>query len=354
MVQQRDPPAACLSATASTAEDKLSRQTALGQADGAERVVTYEVGKRKSGRRQSVCTQLWKLLAYRGALAGSVNVVVTPELLPGFPTDVDIAETVRVYGYFFKLQGYQPANPKPNAPPLAAPMIVGRVEWVRFVTPTNPAERTLSFTSSWAAGGVPGRRHGDRLLGSTSARRKKNSPPAAVDHWPTAAARRLDDVALHDDEEVEPDDHEQLCLPPPCRKNSIGCGIDRCLTQKHLVCRTAAQSPTACRIRYKNRRRSTCAEVRIPEADLCETTSPPPRLSPPRSVSSSRPAFLFGGLHRPGNDRRRTDADPQDATNDLLAATDTIRYSVVVDGTGRILFPGIYRLRGHGSARYKR
>ena len=52
-----------------------------------------------------------------------------------------------VYGYFFKLQGYQPADSKPNARPLVAPMIIGRVAPVAGAaakqTPTN--KRTGSF-----------------------------------------------------------------------------------------------------------------------------------------------------------------------------------------------------------------
>ena len=80
------------------------------------RVVTYDVEK----ENPAGVKRLYELWGWPTAGRGWFYVVVTPDLPPGFPTDIDISQTVRVYGYFFKLQGYQPANAQPNAAPLAA------------------------------------------------------------------------------------------------------------------------------------------------------------------------------------------------------------------------------------------
>ncbi len=80
--------------------------------------------------------------------------VVVPELPPGFPTGSELSQHVRVYGYFFKLQAYQPANAKPNAPPLVAPLIVGKIDWAPRRTETNPAENMLSLIIAVIGGGV--------------------------------------------------------------------------------------------------------------------------------------------------------------------------------------------------------
>ena len=74
-------------------------------------------------------------------LDGWWYVVVTPELPPGFPMGKNLGVTTTVYGYFFKLQGYQQFDAKPDGRPLLAPMIIGRVAPVAVVAapaPWNP------------------------------------------------------------------------------------------------------------------------------------------------------------------------------------------------------------------------
>jgi hypothetical protein len=100
------------------------------------RVLSFEPDR---GGKESRPKKLYELWGWPAASDGWLYVVVTPELPPGFPTGKDIEVTTIVYGYFFKLQGYQPADAKPNARPLLAPLILGRVAPVAAVA--GPAPR---------------------------------------------------------------------------------------------------------------------------------------------------------------------------------------------------------------------
>ena len=44
-------------------------------------------------------------------------------------------EKAKVVGYFFKVQAYEPGGAKPNARPLAAPLLIGRIKWEPTVIP---------------------------------------------------------------------------------------------------------------------------------------------------------------------------------------------------------------------------
>ena len=77
---------------------------------------------------------VYELWGWPVAADGWLYVVVTPELPKGFPAAGIVDETVDVVGYFFKLQGYHPAESKPNAKPLAAPLVIGKVEWLPAAT----------------------------------------------------------------------------------------------------------------------------------------------------------------------------------------------------------------------------
>jgi hypothetical protein len=70
-------------------------------------------------------------------------VVVDPP--KGLPLGPSLWEKVRVVGYFFKVQGYQPAGAKVNDPPLFAPMFIGRLTWTPPVIP-----RVQSADYLWA------------------------------------------------------------------------------------------------------------------------------------------------------------------------------------------------------------
>jgi hypothetical protein len=87
--------------------------------------------------------KLYELWGWPTDSSGWFYDVVTPDLPPGIPVGDGIEATVTAYGYFFKLQGYQPANAKPNVRPLVAPMLIGRVSPVTTVAPPAP--------ENWAA-----------------------------------------------------------------------------------------------------------------------------------------------------------------------------------------------------------
>ncbi len=92
--------------------------------------------------------EVWGVTTDSGAWLYAAIAVGLPE---GMPTATRISERVRFVGYFFKLQGYHEANAKPHAPPLAAPMLIGRVIWIQ--TPAPPREH---WEASWTVLAVGG------------------------------------------------------------------------------------------------------------------------------------------------------------------------------------------------------
>jgi len=75
---------------------------------------------------------------------GWLYVVLTPELPAGIPLGDQIDVDVQAVGYFFKLQGYQPAQAKPGATPLVAPLLIGRV------IPERHTPLAVSKNERWA------------------------------------------------------------------------------------------------------------------------------------------------------------------------------------------------------------
>lgn len=71
--------------------------------------------------------QLYELWGWPTANSGWLYVVVTPDLPPSLTVGDFVQGEVTVYGYFFKLQGYYPADAKPQSRALFAPLLVGRV-----------------------------------------------------------------------------------------------------------------------------------------------------------------------------------------------------------------------------------
>jgi hypothetical protein len=92
--------------------------------------------------------EVWGITADSGSWLYDTMVVGLPE---GMPVASRINERVRFVGYFFKLQGYHEANAKPRAPPLAAPMFIGRLIWIQ-TPPAAPAQWDASWTAVVAAG----------------------------------------------------------------------------------------------------------------------------------------------------------------------------------------------------------
>lgn len=70
-------------------------------------------------------------------------VVLTSELPKGMPEGTSVSEDAYFSGYFLKLQGYHEGGAKPNAPPLSAPLLIGKVAWLPTVkVAVNPPAPT--------------------------------------------------------------------------------------------------------------------------------------------------------------------------------------------------------------------
>jgi hypothetical protein len=76
---------------------------------------------------------------------------IVVNLPKGMPVGSRVNERVRFVGYFFKLQGYHEANARPHAPPLVAPMLIGRLTWIQA-----PAPARAKWDASWTALAVVG------------------------------------------------------------------------------------------------------------------------------------------------------------------------------------------------------
>ncbi|MGO8751072.1 MAG: hypothetical protein ACLQNE_34435 [Thermoguttaceae bacterium] len=93
--------------------------------------------------------QLHEMWGWRTSSGAWPYVLVVLDLPEGMPVGERIdEEEVRFVGYFLKLQGYQPANAKPNARPLFAPLLIGRVR--RIVLPPQQTDW------QWAGGVLTG------------------------------------------------------------------------------------------------------------------------------------------------------------------------------------------------------
>ena len=129
--------------------------------------------------------------------------VVTPELPPGFPEGPDIQQTVRVYGYFFKNQGYYPGKAKPNGRMQLAPVIVGKLVWNPTVRTANPAEAALSYIVLAVGGAIVLSVIGYWFI---AARQKKAARARRANRWtsaPTATSEPSDEPTWSDDAENE-------------------------------------------------------------------------------------------------------------------------------------------------------
>jgi hypothetical protein len=88
------------------------------------RILSYENHDPKIG-----ASRLYELWGWSEQSPSWLYVVVTPELPAGMPVGAQVEEDADVFGYFFKLQGYQEASAPPRAEPLRAPLFVGRLDW---------------------------------------------------------------------------------------------------------------------------------------------------------------------------------------------------------------------------------
>jgi hypothetical protein len=74
--------------------------------------------------------QLYEMWGDTGESRGRLIQLVVYDPPAGMPIGPSILEDVRFVGYFFKLQGYEPAKAAPGALPLKAPTFIGRVLWM--------------------------------------------------------------------------------------------------------------------------------------------------------------------------------------------------------------------------------
>jgi hypothetical protein len=172
------------------------------------KLVTVELTVRQAFRQEDLSPhapagfdKLYELRGWPTANDGWIYYIITPELPPGFPEGAEIQQTVRVYGYFFRVLGYHPGKAKPDARPVPAPLIIGRVEWIPKAVPTaNPGEATLSYIVLAVGGAILLSVIGYWFI---EARRKKNTPKRVDVDWPMPAAHEsleepAEDESPHD------------------------------------------------------------------------------------------------------------------------------------------------------------
>lgn len=94
-------------------------------------VIGVDLAIRRVLEYESSGGKLYELWGWPVERNGWLYVVVTPQLPPGMAVGNSVEATVRVAGYFFKLQGYYPADAKPNSRLLVAPLLVGRAQLER-------------------------------------------------------------------------------------------------------------------------------------------------------------------------------------------------------------------------------
>jgi hypothetical protein len=143
------------------------------------RIVSFPVEE----ANEAEVAQLYELWGWSEEAKAWLYVAVTPELPDGMPTGTTVEERVTFLGYFFKLQGYHEAGAKPNARPLFAPLLIGRLIW-------HPAPVRESRDPAWMwyvlagavvviAGIIVVRVFGGRRGRSTIAEKSRQTPPPA-------------------------------------------------------------------------------------------------------------------------------------------------------------------------------
>jgi hypothetical protein len=111
------------------------------------RVLDYPAEKNGLG-----IDKLYEAWGWSDESRGWLYVVVFAHLPPGMPVGPDVSESVSVDGYFMKLQGYHEAGAKPHAPPLRAPLLIGRAVWHPVITPGQ--DNTTWFWITVVGGGT--------------------------------------------------------------------------------------------------------------------------------------------------------------------------------------------------------
>lgn len=90
-------------------------------------------------------TDLFEVWGTRDNTGSWLYDAVVVGLPQGMPVGRRIDERVRFVGYFFKLQAYHAAGAAPHAPPLVAPVFIGRLIWIK-APPSPPRQGDASWT----------------------------------------------------------------------------------------------------------------------------------------------------------------------------------------------------------------
>ncbi len=91
------------------------------------RVISYPV----ENENRIGAKELYELWGWTDEAKAWMYCAVTADLPEGFPRSGDVQEKVTLVGYFLKLQAYQPGDAAPNAKPLVAPLLLGKIDWTR-------------------------------------------------------------------------------------------------------------------------------------------------------------------------------------------------------------------------------
>ncbi len=96
--------------------------------------------------------QLYEIWGSREGSGNRLYTAIVIDKPPDMPAG-KVHLTAKVIGYFFKLQSYEPANAKPNAKPLSAPLVIGRIQW-RAAPPASSGLAGLGLVLVLATGVV--------------------------------------------------------------------------------------------------------------------------------------------------------------------------------------------------------
>ncbi len=88
------------------------------------RVLRYPATKNRLGIKN-----VYEVAGFTTQSQAWLYIGLTADLPKGMPIGSSVEEQVTFYGYFLKLQGYEPGGAKPNQRPLAAPLLIGRMVW---------------------------------------------------------------------------------------------------------------------------------------------------------------------------------------------------------------------------------
>jgi hypothetical protein len=123
-------------------EPEIHRGELLRLDLNVRRVLAYQVPDNRLGVKQ-----VYEVWGWTSESQAWPYVGVALELPPGFPIGPDVSERAIFCGYFFKLQGYLEAGADPRARPLAAPLLLGRLE-----ARTQPPTPVVGQEGPWLIG----------------------------------------------------------------------------------------------------------------------------------------------------------------------------------------------------------